>query len=122
MIIANQSIVDNLELHKDFSVNSLKILSPDACDPNLAVEFLYMIHTAPTHSALRNTLRNSWAKEISNKKKTRRVFLIGRSNSTIEASIKEEHIMYGDIFMYNKVDAYRNMTIKVCVSKRSYVW
>ena len=121
-ILANQSSSDNLELHKGLSVKSLTILSPDACDPNLEVDFLYMIHTAPTHFALRNTLRNSWATELSNPKKSRRVFLIGRSNATVEESIMEEHNMFGDIFMYDKIDAYRNMTIKVSISKRCHIW
>ena len=78
-MLANLSSSENFELHKGLSVKSLTILSPVACDPNSAFDFLYMIHTAPTQFGLRNTLRSSWAREIDNPKKSRRVFLIGRS-------------------------------------------
>ena len=84
------------------------------CDSN--IEFLYIIHSAPNHIGLRNALRSSWASTtIKNDlfQKVRRVFLIGRSNKTTEELNKKEHKKYGDIFMYDRVDAYRNMTIKV---------
>ena len=102
------------ELHKNLDLKSLTITSPSPCGPE--IEFLYIIHTAPNHFELRHTLRNSWAStDIENDQfqKSRRVFLIGRSNETIEDSNKKEHEMYRDIFMYDKTDAYRNMTIKV---------
>jgi hypothetical protein len=107
----------NSKLHKGLNLKTLTILSPPPCHPEAMVDFLYIIHTAPTHSELRNTLRNSWAAESDNGIKTRRVFLIGRSNTTLEESIKEEHQTFGDIFMYDQVDAYRNMTIKVIFQK-----
>ena len=110
---------ENSNLHRNLNVKSLTIYSPLPCDPNSGVDFLYIIHTAPNHTELRNTLRNTWAAEIDNGIKTRRVFLIGRSNATLEESIKEEHHKFGDIFMYDKVDAYRNMTIKV-IMKNNY--
>ena len=90
-------------------------MSPPPCDPTLAIDFLYMIHTAPNNSVMRNTLRNTWAKETDYQVKTRRVFVIGRSNAAIEKSIKIEHEIFSDIFMYNKVDSYRNMTSKVSI-------
>ena len=107
---------EHLDLHKNLNLSPLTIISPPPCDPELEVEFLYAIHTAPDHLELRNTLRSSWAtsNSINN---TRRVFLIGRSNTTLEETIIDEHKSYGDIFMYDKVDAYRNMTIKVNILK-----
>ena len=105
---------DKEELHKNLDLKSLTIFSPQPC--NSDIEFLYIIHSAPDHIGLRNALRSSWASTtVKNDlfQKVRRVFLIGRSNETIEDLNKKEHKKYGDIFMYDKVDAYRNMTIKV---------
>ena len=105
---------DNNELHKNLDLNSLTIFSPPPCDLN--IDFLYIIHTAPNHFDLRNALRDSWASTMIKNdqfQKVRRVFLIGRSNETNEDLNKKEHRKHGDIFMYDKVDAYRNMTIKV---------
>ena len=101
-------------LHKNLELKSLTILTPLPCDTE--IEFLYIIHTAPSHFNLRNTLRNTWASTTAKPdqiSKTRRVFLIGKSNDTIEDLNKKEYDMYGDIFMYDKVDSYRNMTLKV---------
>ena len=102
-----------LLLHRNMNLKDLTLISPHPCDTSLEVDFLYIIHTAPDHSELRNALRNGWASSEIQPGKTRRVFLIGRSNATLEESIIKEHELFGDIFMYNKVDAYRNMTIKV---------
>ena len=101
-------------LHKNLELKSLTILTPPPCDPK--IEFLYIIHTAPSHFNLRNTLRNTWASTTAKPdqiNKTRRVFVIGKSNDTIEDSNKKEYDLHGDIFMYNMVESYRNMTIKV---------
>ena len=113
-VFKTSSQEDSYELHKNLDLKSLTIISPSPCGPE--IEFLYIIHTAPNHFELRHTLRNSWAStDIENDQfqKSRRVFLIGRSNETIEDSNKKEHERYRDIFMYDKTDAYRNMTIKV---------
>ena len=99
------------ELHKNLDLRTLTIITPPPCDPN--IDFLYIVHTAPSHFELRNTLRSSWASSRNTNTQMRRVFLIGRSNETIEKLILEEHNAFDDIFMYDKVDAYRNMTIKV---------
>ena len=115
-VFKTSSQEDGRGLHKNLDLKSLTIISPPPCGPE--IEFLYIIHTAPNHSDLRHTLRNSWAStEIKNDQfqKSKRVFLIGRSNETIEDSNKKEHEMYRDIFMYDKTDAYRNMTIKVTI-------
>ena len=101
-------------LHKNLELKSLTILTPVPCD--IKIEFLYIIHTAPSHFNLRNTLRNTWASTTAKPDqidKTRRVFVIGKSNDTIEDSNKKEYEINGDIFMYDMVDSYRNMTIKV---------
>ena len=99
------------ELHKNLNLRALTIITPPPCDPN--IDFLYIVHTAPIHFELRNTLRSSWASSKNTNTQMRRVFLIGRSNETLEKLIFEEHKAFDDIFMYDKVDAYRNMTIKV---------
>ena len=99
------------ELHKNLNLRTLTIITPPPCDPN--IDFLFIVHTAPSHFELRNTLRSSWASSKNTDTQMRRVFLIGRSNETLEESILEEHKAFDDIFMYDKVDAYRNMTIKV---------
>ena len=99
------------ELHKNLNLTTLTIITPPPCDPD--IDFLFIVHTAPTHFELRNTLRSSWASSKNTHTQMRRVFLIGRSNETVEKLILEEHDAFDDIFMYDKVDAYRNMTIKV---------
>ena len=101
-------------LHVGLNLNSLTLLSPSACEFESEIDYLYGVHTAPSHFELRNTLRNSWASSEIYPNKTRRVFLIGQSNTTLEKAIIKESKTFGDIFMYNQVDAYRNMTIKVC--------
>ena len=101
-------------LHKNLELESLTILTPPPCDPK--IEFLYIIHTAPSHFNLRNTLRNTWASTTAKPdqiNKTRRVFVIGKSSDTIEDSNRKEYDLHGDIFMYDMVESYRNMTIKV---------
>ena len=101
------------KLHIGLDVKSLTLVSPPPCDLKSEIDFLYIVHTAPSHLELRNTLRNSWASLKVHPNKTRRVFLIGRSNESLEKAILKESETFGDIFMYNQVDAYRNMTIKV---------
>ena len=67
---------------------------------------------APQNFDLRDMLRNTWASNISNNK-TRRVFLVGRSELSMEQLVLNESKTFDDIFLYNMVDAYHNMTIKV---------
>ena len=113
LAISNLCTQDEIEseLHKNLNLRTLTIITPPPCDLN--IDFLFIVHTAPTHFELRNTLRRSWASSKNTDTQMRRVFLIGRSNETLEESILEEHKAFDDIFMYDKVDAYRNMTIKV---------
>ena len=113
LAISNLCTQDEIEseLHKNLNLKTLTIITPPSCDPN--IDYLYIVHTAPSHFELRNTLRSSWASSKNTDTQMRRVFLIGRSNDTVEKMILEEHNAFDDIFMYDKVDAYRNMTIKV---------
>ena len=101
------------KLHVNLNLNLLTVVSPVPCDPSSEIDLLYVVHTAPSHFELRNSLRQGWASSDIHPNKTRRIFLIGRSNTTLEKSIVIESQTYHDIFMYDLVDAYRNMTIKV---------
>ena len=101
------------KLHVNLNLKSLTIISPVPCDTNSPIDILYAVHTAPSHFELRNSLRQGWASSDIHPNKTRRIFLIGRSNTALEKSIVIESQTFHDIFMYDLVDAYRNMTIKV---------
>ena len=101
------------KLHVDLNLNSLLLISPPPCNFHSEINFLYLVNTAPSHVELRNTLRKTWASSKVQPNKTRRIFFIGRSNTTVEESILKESEFFADIVLYDKVDTYRNMTIKV---------
>ena len=103
----------NPYLHKGLNLGDVTIVSPPSCNQNSNVDILYMIHTAPDHNEQRSILRMSWTSNRIGFNKTRTIFVIGKSNSVLEAMIKQEYHEFNDIFMYDLVDTYRNMTIKV---------
>ena len=103
----------NPHLHKGLNLGDVTILSPPSCNQNSNVDMLYIIHTAPSHSEQRGILRMSWTSNRIGYNKTRTIFVIGKSNNVLEAMITQEHHEFNDIFMYDLVDTYRNMTIKV---------
>ena len=96
----------------DKPLESIQILSPGSCD-DFSPTFIYLIHSAPQNVDKRNGLRKTWAHP--NKWfHSKRVFFIGRSpNAKEEDEIREESKIHGDIFFYDMVDSYFNMTIKV---------
>lgn len=103
----------DLKLDTNLNLKLLTIISPPPCNSNSPVDFLYVVHTAPSHFELRNTLRNSWAHSNKQSGNAKQVFFTGRSNRALEKSIMIESQGFADIFMYDMANAYRNMTIKV---------
>ena len=104
----------NSKLHTNLDIDSLAIISPPPCASDATIDILYAIHTAPKNFDLRHTLRNTWASNMPNSK-TRRVFFIGRADPGIEKLVINESKTFNDIFLYNAIDSYRNMTLKVSV-------
>ena len=100
-------------LHKGLNLTDVTILSPPSCSQSSNVDMLYIIHSAPDHSIQRSILRISWASNRMGFNNTRTIFFIGSSNNVLTAMIEREYHEFNDIFMYNLVDRYRNMTIKV---------
>ena len=103
----------NPHQHKGLDLTEVTILSPPPCRLNSTIDMLYIVHTSPDHSEKRNILRMSWTSSRISSNKTRTIFVIGKSNDALEATIKQEYNEFNDIFMYNLDDTYRNMTIKV---------
>ena len=103
----------NPHLHKGLNLMDVSILSPPSCSQTSNVDMLYMVHTAPDNSEQRSILRMSWTSNRIGINNTRTIFVIGKSNNALAAMIEQEHHEFNDIFMYNRVDTYRNMTIKV---------
>ena len=103
----------NPHLHKGLNLMDVSILSPPSCSQTSNVDMLYMVHTAPDHGEQRSILRKSWTSNRIGFNNTRTIFVIGKSNNALTAMIEQEHHEFNDIFMYNRVDTYRNMTIKV---------
>ena len=103
----------NPHLHKGLNLMDVSILSPPSCSQTSNVDMLYMVHTAPDHGEQRSILRMCWTSNRIGFNNTRTIFVIGKSNNALTAMIKREHHQFNDIFMYDLVDTYRNMTIKV---------
>ena len=115
LVLCNSSKVQkyNPYLHKGLNLVDVTILSPPSCSQNSNVDMLYMVHTAPDHGEQRSILRMSWTSNRIGFNNTRTIFVIGKSNNALTAMIEQEHHEFNDIFMYDLVDTYRNMTIKV---------
>ena len=83
---------------------------PDCGDVSLVI----LIHSHPEHSTLRNTLRQTWAKQVSQGHfKTRTVFLIGEvADADLSRRLEEERLTHSDLVKGHFVDSYRNLTYK----------
>ena len=103
----------NQHQHKGLDLTEVTILSPSPCRLNSRIDMLYIVHTSPDHSEKRSILRMSWTSNRIGICNTRTIFVIGKSNNALTSMIKQEYHEFNDIFMYNLVDTYRNMTIKV---------
>ena len=103
----------NPHIHKGLNLGDVTIISPPSCNQNSNVDMLYMVHTAPDHIEQRGILRMSWTSNRIGFNNTRTIFVIGKSNNALTTMIEQEHHEFNDIFMYDLVDTYRNMTIKV---------
>lgn len=86
------------------------ISSPEPCDAKNPPQYLHLIHTAPNNAHLRRALRETWA----NNDLLKRVFLIGMTDDhETNDLIGQESKDHGDVFHYNLLDSYFNMTLKV---------
>ena len=106
----------NPDLHKNLHLKDVTILTPPSCRRDTPIDMLYMVHTAPDHFEQRMALRNSWTSNHTGFNKSRTIFFIGKSNSSLEENVMHEYSQFEDIFLYNLIDTYRNMSIKVGIS------
>ena len=115
LVLCNSSKMQEYDpyLHRGLNLEDVTILSPPSCSQNSNFDMLYMVHTAPDNSEQRSILRMSWTSNRIGFNNTRTIFVIGKSNNSLTSMIKQEYHEFNDIFMYNLVDTYRNMTIKV---------
>ncbi|XP_071111008.1 UDP-GalNAc:beta-1,3-N-acetylgalactosaminyltransferase 1-like [Haliotis cracherodii] len=111
---------DSAPLHKrhaaDLNVTIL-LENKTICHGLDTVSVLFMVHTAPSHTAHRQAIRATYANSSHHPTHSVRViFLLGvqrRPNKlNIQTAIDIEHRLFGDIIQGNFIDAYTNLTYK----------
>jgi hypothetical protein len=70
---------------------------------------LVLVHSAPGHAALRQALRQTWARE---RPGLRAVFLVGVPAAGLEVALGQEGEAHGDLLQADFADSYRNLTMK----------
>lgn len=81
--------------------------------------FVVLIHSAPSHRELRNSIRETW---LSDSPQIISYFLLGAVNSTeIQQEIEQEDLEYGDIIQGNFIDSYRNLTYKHAMAMKWFL-
>ena len=72
---------------------------------------LVLVHSAPSHSSLRQTLRETWARPRSGVLRT--VFVVGEvKDQRVAEKVREEGARHGDLLQGAFTDSYRNLTRK----------
>ncbi|XP_067652534.1 UDP-GalNAc:beta-1,3-N-acetylgalactosaminyltransferase 1-like [Haliotis asinina] len=87
------------------------------CHDVETVSVLFMVHTAPSHTAHRQTIRSTYANSSHYRTHSVKViFLLGiqrqPGESNIQTAIDLEHRLFGDIVQGDFIDAYTNLTYK----------
>ena len=73
--------------------------------------FLILVHSAPAHRALRQTLRDTWAQNRAGHVRT--VFVVGHpDDSELTEALEKEGEEKGDLLQGDFYDSYRNLTTK----------
>jgi hypothetical protein len=97
------------EIARGFSILNLSnlefVLKPNAKKCDNSVELIVIVHSAPNHYDLRNTIRETWGSAQPT------LFILGE-NSDENLNLKVEHEKFGDLVQANFQDSYRNMTYK----------
>ncbi|KAH9498529.1 hypothetical protein Btru_006940 [Bulinus truncatus] len=96
------------------SIGDYVLLNPNLCKGVDVIDFIIIVHTAPSHLDKRERIRKSFARESTFLPFHIRVaFLLGRSrNGTLEEALRAEHATYNDSVMGDFVDDYNNLTFK----------
>ena len=92
----------DFKLGRDF--DSLSLASPDKCSGSEGL--LVLIVSAPGNQENRDVIRNTWGAH-----NAKLVFLIGRSQ-IFDSQVSNEAKVYNDVFIYDLVDTYLNLTTK----------
>ena len=95
-----------------FNISSVDLVwSAPACGD---ISLVILVHSHPEHLTLRKTLRQTWAKEVSEGTfKSRTVFLIGEvEQEDLSRRLEEERRTHSDLVKGSFVDSYRNLTYK----------
>jgi len=95
-----------------FNISTVDLVwSPPDCSE---ISLIILIHSHPAHLRLRNTLRQTWARQVSEGQfKTRTVFLIGEvEDEDLSGRLEEERRTHSDLVKGHFVDSYRNLTYK----------
>ena len=72
---------------------------------------LVLVHSSPDHRALRQTLRETWARNRVGHIRT--VFVVGDpKNKKLTEALRQEGEQQGDLLQGDFVDSYRNLTTK----------
>ena len=95
-----------------FNISTVEVVwSPPDCGD---ISLIILIHSHPAHLSLRKTLRETWARQVSQGQfKTRTVFVIGQvQQEDLSRRLEEERRTYSDLVAGHFVDSYRNLTYK----------
>lgn len=77
------------------------------------VRYLYMVTSSTVNTERRQTLRQTWVKDILHDASSQFIFVLGNpNNSTLQHGINLEREKHGDILQFNFSDTYRNASIK----------
>ena len=95
-----------------FNIRTVDLVwSPPDCGD---ISLIILVHSHPEHFSLRNTLRQTWARQVTEGEfKTRTVFLIGEvEQEDLSGRLEEEWRTHSDLVKGHFVDSYRNLTYK----------
>ncbi|KAF0307038.1 Beta-1,3-galactosyltransferase 5 [Amphibalanus amphitrite] len=77
------------------------------------IRLVMMVQSRPSNTAVRRTLRRTWARPGIQRKDVVLAFLVARTNdSAVQKSIEKEADVFADIVQANFVDHYNNLTLK----------
>ncbi|VVC39485.1 Hypothetical protein CINCED_3A025601 [Cinara cedri] len=96
------------DLHSLIDLPSFNFnINQKVCGDNNTHLVVALVHTAPSHYAKRQAIRDTWAKMIPT------LFFMGLTNSSVtQNNIKLENQLYSDIVQGDFIDCYRNLTYK----------
>lgn len=102
-----QHSLSNADLHSLINLTTFNfIINQNVCTNNTPL-VMALVHTAPSHYAKRQAIRDTWATMIPT------LFFMGLPDSNVtQNNIVLENQLYNDIVQGDFVDCYRNLTYK----------